>query len=133
MRGALLSGIGAYVAGNPSSDFVRGIGGEKFRYWPMEAEQRAQYPYAVSFIVSDVDVGAIHTPISEFEWQMMIFSKTLKQGNELAAACKRLFADASIEYEPGCWFSNIYLSTYSPMRSSDDEPFQTTVTFSCSL
>ena len=138
MREALLSGIFSRLINSPAADFVLLLGGvddgaATLRYWPDEAPQRVPYPYAVSFIVSDMDADAILTPISNFEWQMMIYSETLTAGNAMAKACKKLFADASIEYAPGCWFTNIYLSTYGPMRSHNEEPFQTTVTFSCSL
>lgn len=137
MRRTLLSGIFNHLLNNPSDDFVQAIGGAanggaNMRYWPWGSVQNAQYPYAVSYIVSDVDVGAISGDISDFEWQMMIYTETMSEGNNLAALCKKLFNRHSLASEGRC-FTCMYGVTTSPMRDSDADPFQITVTFSCYL
>ena len=136
MRELLLKTIGDHIIANPESAFALTLGGveddgKNLRYWPWEAGQREEYPYAVSFIVSDSDAGAIMTSITSFEWQMMLYTKTITEGNALARFCKALFADASLVSAPGCAFTCVYLATYGPMREGNNDPFQTTVTFSC--
>jgi len=137
MRSVLLSGIFSQIMGSPDNAFVQAIGGtdddgNELRYWPWGAQQGAAYPYAVSYIVSDVDVGAISDDISDFEWQMMIYTETMTEGNALAEQCKELFSRQSLSFQSVC-FTCMYGMTISPMRETDADPYQTTVTFSCYL
>lgn len=134
MRTALLQSVGDHLAANPASPFVQAIGGiESLRYWPWEAGQREPYPYAVSFIISEVDVGAMMVGISAFEWQMNIYAESLSEVNRLASQCRGLFSEAQLPLPGGCHTTCLYETTYGPLRMAVEDPFQITVTFSCHI
>ncbi|MDL2315650.1 DUF3168 domain-containing protein [Desulfovibrio sp. OttesenSCG-928-A18] len=137
MRTALLTGIFSHLTANPDDAFVLALGGAAndgadLRYWPNGAPQRAAYPYAVAMLVSDLDVGAITADISEIQWRMMIFTRTLSEGNALAASCKKLFNRQVLSCGTGCFICR-YEGTLPSLRESDTDPFETPVTFSCYL
>ena len=137
MRGKLLAAVFGHFLSNPGDAFVQALGGtaddaKDLRYWPWEAKQDVQYPYAVSQIVSDVDVGAITDDISDIEWQIMIYTETLTEGNNMASLCRKLFSRQELSYDGVC-FVCMYDMTVSPMRESNADPFLTTVIFSCYL
>ncbi len=139
MRQQLLSSIFNTLLNNGDNDFVLAIGGiedelSNLRYWPWEAPQGfiGPYPYAVSYIVTDTDDGEITGDITDFEWQITIYTQTMSEGNSLADACKKLFSRQTLRYD-GCTTTCRYNMTFSPMRDSNDDPFETTVRFSCYL
>lgn len=135
MRTTLLSGIFSHILNNPDNEFVLALGGVQndvidLRYWPWGAEQDSDYPYAVSYIVSETNMKYINADVCHFEWQMMIFTNTITEGDNLASLCKRLFDNKILCY--GTYFFNcIHNATFSAMRGEDADPFQTTVTFNC--
>ena len=132
MREALLTAIYSHILANPDDPFVKAIG-ENYAAW--ELPQGGPYPSAVSYIVSDMDSGAIGMEIPDFEWQMSIYSDDLTELNQLAAACKKLFADQSLPLTagPACSFTCGYEATFGPMRKDDTSPYQITVTFTNNL
>jgi hypothetical protein len=137
MRAALLTGIFSHLMANPDDAFVLALGGAgddgaNLRYWPDGAPQETSYPYAVAVVVSDVDAGAITDDIADMEWRMMLFTKTMTEGNTLASQCKKLFNRQSLSFGGGCFICR-YEDTLPTLRESDADPFQTPVTFSCYL
>jgi hypothetical protein len=124
-RNALLEAVYAHYKANPDSPFASAIGD---RFYVYEAEQGAGYPHCVVFIVGDTSAGAIQTPLSTMEWQINCFSKNITEVNNLAAWCRELFEDATIE-AGGCRFSCAWEAIFGPVRKDDQHPWEVMITF----
>ncbi|MDR1489928.1 MAG: DUF3168 domain-containing protein [Desulfovibrio sp.] len=129
-RNALLTAVYEHIKANPASEFALALadGGTDYRFYAYEAEQGCAYPHAVMSIISDQSVGAIKTPLSTMEWQINCFSTDITEVNNLAAWCRELFEDKMIESE-GCRFMCAWDAVYGPIRTDDQHPWETVVTF----
>jgi hypothetical protein len=124
-RNALLEAVYSWYTSHPDSDFATAI---EDRFYTYEAEQGAAYPHAVMLIVSDVSQRAIKTPLSVMEWQINCYSQDITEVNNLAAWCRELFEDVTI-FADGCRFACAWENIVGPIRSDDQQPWETYITF----
>jgi hypothetical protein len=116
----------SHFTANPGSPFAQALGD---RFYAFEAEQGAEYPHAVVSIVSDVSAGAIKTPfLSTMEWQVNCFSRDITEVNDLAAWCRELFEDKTIQ-GGRCRFTCAWEAVFGPIRRDNQQPWETIVTF----